>query len=125
MSYPQAPEGFGWIALTTQYFPLAFMLALFKPTLVIDGYQVPVGGWGRAVVPARRGPHHVHVHVPYWLPSRIGPAGALLDVYPGGLVQLEYKAPVWGTARVRWAARRKATTASASPWLCSPSDLDE
>jgi len=38
----------------------------------------------------------VHVHVPYWLPSQLGPADTLVDVYPGHLVELEYKAPVWG-----------------------------
>lgn len=96
MSYPQPPADLGGIALTTQYFPLAFLLAMFKPQVLIDGYPAPVAGWGRTVVPAYPGRHHVHVHVPYWLPSQIGPADVVVDVYPGRLVELEYKAPVWG-----------------------------
>jgi hypothetical protein len=93
VNYPQAP---GAIAVTTHFFPLAFALALFKPKILIDGYEAPVAGWGRTVVPVHPGQHRVHVHVPYWLPSQIGPADALVDVYPGHLVDLEYKAPVWG-----------------------------
>ncbi|MDT5348964.1 MAG: hypothetical protein QOH91_2251 [Mycobacterium sp.] len=97
---PPGPQGYGQpaegIALNTQFFPLSFMMALIKPKIVVDGYEVPVVGWGRTVVPARPGPHHVHVHVPYWLPQQIGPADTSVDVYPGRLVELEYKAPVWG-----------------------------
>jgi hypothetical protein len=95
MSYPQPPQP-GGIAVTTEFFPLAFLMALFKPKILIDGYEVPVAGWGRTVVPVHPGQHRVHVHVPYWLPSQLGPADTLVDVYPGYLVELEYKAPVWG-----------------------------
>jgi hypothetical protein len=91
--YGQPAEG---IAVTTQYHPLGFTLALFKPKIVVDGYQVPSVGWGRTVLPARPGRHHVHVHIPYWLPSRLGPADTVVEVYPGRLAELEYKAPVWG-----------------------------
>jgi hypothetical protein len=71
-------------------------MAFFKPKILIDGYEAPIAGWGRMVVPVQPGQHRVHVHVPYWLPSQIGPADTLVDVYPGRLVELEYKAPVWG-----------------------------
>jgi hypothetical protein len=94
--YGQPAEG---IAVNTQYFPLGFTMALFKPKIVIDGYEAPAAGWGRTVVAARPGPHHVHVHVPYWLPSQIGPADTSVEVQPGRLVELEYKAPVWGFSR--------------------------
>ncbi len=94
--YGQPSEG---IAVTTQYFPLGFMLALFKPKILVDGYEMPPAGWGRTVLPARPGRHHVHVHVPYWLPPRIGPADAVVEVYPGRVAELEYKAPVWGYSR--------------------------
>ncbi|BAV42004.1 hypothetical protein [Mycobacterium ulcerans] len=72
------------------------MLALFKPKIFINGFEVPVAGWDRTVVPVQPGRHRVHVHVPYWLPSQIGPADTLVDVYPGHLAELEYTAPVWG-----------------------------
>lgn len=89
--YGQPAEG---IAVTTQYFALSFMLALFKPKIAVDGYEVPAAGWGRTVVPTRPGPHHVHVHVPYLLWPRLGPADTSVEVYPGRMVELEYKAPV-------------------------------
>jgi hypothetical protein len=95
------PQGYGQpaegIDVTTRYSPLMFTLALlFKPKIVVDGYETPSVGWGRTVLPARPGQHHVHVHIPYWLPQRIGPADTVVEVYPGRLVELEYKAPVWG-----------------------------
>ena len=90
--YGQPAEG---IALTTRFFPVAFTYALTKPKVVVDGYQVPVTGWGRTVLPARPGPHHVHVHIPYLLPKRLGSADTFVEVYPGRLVELEYKAPAY------------------------------
>ncbi|QLL10171.1 hypothetical protein H0P51_12175 [Mycobacterium vicinigordonae] len=71
------------------------MLALVKPKVFIDGYEMPPAGWGRTMLPAQPGRHHVHVHVPYFLPSKIGPADAVVDVHPGHVVELEYKAPAW------------------------------
>jgi hypothetical protein len=53
---------------------------------------VPVG-WGRTVVPVPPGQHHVHVHVPYLLPSRIGTAETVVGVHPGQVLELEYRAP--------------------------------
>ncbi|WP_242660692.1 hypothetical protein [Mycobacterium kubicae] len=96
MTYPQygrPPQG---LAVTTHFSPLSFMLALFKPKVLIDGYETPVTGWGRTVLPVAPGQHRVHVHVPYLLPAQIGAADTVVDVYPGRLVELEYKAPVWG-----------------------------
>ncbi|WP_155769311.1 hypothetical protein [Mycobacterium asiaticum] len=46
-------------------------------------------------------PRFVYVHVPYRLPSQIGPPDTLLDVHSGQLVELEYKAPLWATVPVR------------------------
>jgi hypothetical protein len=94
------PQGYGQpaegIDVTTRYSPLMFTLALlFKPKIVVDGYETPSVGWGRTVLPARPGRHRVHVRVPYLLPRRIGPADTVAEVYPGRLVELEYKAPVF------------------------------
>ena len=46
-------------------------------------------------MPARPGQHHVHVHVPYFLPSKLGQADSTADVRPGQVTELEYKAPLW------------------------------
>jgi hypothetical protein len=90
--YGQPGEG---IAVNTQFFPLAWLLFFFKPKIAVDGQEMPVAGWGRTVVPARPGQHHVHVYVPYFLPLRLGPADGTADVHPGQVAELEYKAPLW------------------------------
>ena len=81
--------------VNTQFFPLAWLLFFFKPKIAIDGQEVPVSGWGRTHLPARPGRHHVHVHVPYFLPPKLGQADATADVRPGQAAELEYKAPLW------------------------------
>ena len=90
--YGQAGEG---IAVTTQFFPLAWFLFFFKPKISVDGQERPVAGWGRTVLPARPGQHQVSVHVPYFLPPKLGPADTTADVRPGQLAELQYKAPLW------------------------------
>jgi hypothetical protein len=90
--YGQPGEG---IAVDTQFFPLAWLLFFFKPKIAVDGQETTVLAWGRTVLPARPGRHHVHVHVPYFLPSKLGPADATADVRPGQVAELEYKAPMW------------------------------
>ena len=45
-------------------------------------------------VPVAPGHHHVHVHVPYVLPSRIGSADLAVTTAPGQSVELEYRAPM-------------------------------
>jgi hypothetical protein len=47
------------------------------------------------VFPVQPGQHQLHAHVPYFLPPRIGPADATVDVAPGQVVELEYRAPLW------------------------------
>ncbi len=82
--------------MTTRFHPIAFTFALFKPKIVVDGYETPSSGWGRTLVPVQPGQHHVHVHIPCWLPPRIGPADAVVvDAYPGAVTEIDYKAPVW------------------------------
>ncbi|GAA3334885.1 hypothetical protein GCM10020358_01000 [Amorphoplanes nipponensis] len=80
------------IAVTTRYSWLTFLLGLFKPYLAVNGQPVPAR-WGRTVVPVPPGQHHVHVHVPYLLPSRIGTADTVVPVHPGQVVEVEYRAP--------------------------------
>ena len=81
--------------VNTQFFPLAWVLFFVKPKIALDGQEIPVSGWGRTHLPARPGQHHVHVHVPYFLPPKLGPADATADVRPGLVAELEYKAPLW------------------------------
>ena len=93
-SNPYGQPGAG-IMVNTQFFPLAWVLFFVKPKIAVDGQEIPVSGWGRTHLPARPGQHHVHVHVPYFLPPKLGPADATADVRPGQVAELEYKAPLW------------------------------
>jgi hypothetical protein len=90
--YAQPGEG---IAVDTQFFPLAFLLFFFKPKIAVDGQETTVAAWGRTVLPARPGHHQVHVHVPYFLPSKLGAADTTAEVRPGQVTELEYKAPLF------------------------------
>jgi hypothetical protein len=92
---PQAYQqgGASAIAVTAKFLPLAFIFYFIKPVLEIDGYRVPAR-WGENTVPVQPGRHQVHVHVPYFLPPRVGPADATVDVAPGQSVPLEYRTPL-------------------------------
>jgi hypothetical protein len=83
------------IAVTTQFFPLAWLFYFLKPKIFVDGIEMPPAPWGRTVVPAPPGQHNVHVHTPYFLPPRLGPADTTAFVQPGQIAELEYKAPMW------------------------------
>jgi hypothetical protein len=81
------------IALTLKYMPLAFMFGLFKPVVEINGRPAGVRAWGRQVIPVPPGQYHLHIHVAYLLPSRIGNADIPLALGPGQTAELEYRAP--------------------------------
>jgi hypothetical protein len=83
------------IAVTTRYSFLTWLYAVLKPKVFLNGYEMPAVGWGRAVYPTHPGQYHVHVYLPYWLPSRVGPADFPVVVAPGQFVELEYKAPLF------------------------------
>lgn len=87
------PGGGGAIAVTLKYNPLAFILGLFKPKVLINGQEAATG-WGRKVLPVPPGQYHLHVHVPYLLPPQVGPADLGVNVHPGQTVELEYRAPM-------------------------------
>lgn len=105
--YPQQQQQYGQppgngpsdgqpaIVVNTMYMWMAFMLSFFKPKIFVNGQEIPAV-WGRNVIPVQPGQHHVHVHVPYFLPPKIGPADATVPVHPGQPpVELEYRAPVF------------------------------
>lgn len=86
-------DGGSTIAVTLRYAPFAFLLRLYTPVLEIDGQGVPAY-WGRVVQSVALGEHHVHVHVPYLIPARIGAADTTVVAVPGHTVELEYRAPL-------------------------------
>jgi hypothetical protein len=90
---PAQPMPGATLAVTAKFFPMAFFFFFVKPAITIDGYPVPAV-WGRNAIPVVPGRHQLHVHTPYFLPSRVGPADATVDLAPGQTVELEYRSPV-------------------------------
>ncbi|GID97045.1 hypothetical protein ACFQFC_38585 [Amorphoplanes digitatis] len=90
------PQGAGGsaIALTLKYHPLAFLMGFIKPQVQINGHPVQAGWKARTVLPVQPGQYHLHVHVPYLIPTRIGVADLGVNVLPGQTVELEYRAPM-------------------------------
>ena len=86
-------NGGSTIAVTLRYAPFAFLLGLYPPVLEIDGQPVPAF-WGRVVTPVALGEHHVHVHIPYLMPARIGAADTTVLAVGGRTLELEYRAPL-------------------------------
>jgi hypothetical protein len=95
---PGAPGGQTAIAVTTKFFWLAWIFFFIKPKVFLNGHEV-AAVWGRNVIPVQPGQHHLHVHVPYFLPPKVGPADLAVPVHPGQTVELEYRAPVWAFSR--------------------------
>ncbi|WP_174552795.1 hypothetical protein [Nocardia harenae] len=89
-SLPQPdPPG---LTVDASYSPFAFLLAITKPKIQINGQQVPVTRWGPNHIPVGPGQHHVRVSTP-WL-FDMGPATATVPVQPGQGTRVYYKAPV-------------------------------
>ncbi|MFC8529149.1 hypothetical protein [Nocardia sp. NPDC057227] len=89
-SLPQPdPPG---LTVDASYSPFAFLLAITKPKIQVNGHQVPVTRWGPNHIPVGPGQHHVRVSTP-WL-FDMGPATASVPVQPGQGTRVYYKAPV-------------------------------
>ncbi len=90
---PDAPlaatEG---VAVMTQYWPFAFGYALLSPSVVVDGREQPTVGWGRIVIPAAPGPHHVAVHVPAF--GNRGASEYTATVAADEFTEIVYNAPL-------------------------------
>ncbi|MDL9935429.1 hypothetical protein QSJ18_01585 [Gordonia sp. ABSL1-1] len=91
-----APQG---LALTTEFFPLMWIFFFIKPRIEINGQRFPTPKWGNNLIPLPVGQHRVHVHVPYFLPTRVGPADIMIGVNPNQVVGLEYRAPLFAFSR--------------------------
>jgi hypothetical protein len=91
---PGAPGGQTAIAVTTKFMWLAWFFFFIKPKIFLNGHEV-AAVWGRNVIPVQPGQHHLHIHVPYFLPPKVGPADLAVPVHPGQTVELEYRAPLW------------------------------
>jgi hypothetical protein len=95
---PMPPTAQAHLVIDMKRHWLVVALALFIPTIVINGHQT-LGRWGRNVIPLPAGRHHLHIHLPYFLPPRYGPADLTIWLQPGTALEVEYRAPVWAFSR--------------------------
>lgn len=81
------------IEIIGRHNPLAWLLYFTKLTVEVDGQPEP-GPWRRqrfiAVPP---GPHRVNVFFKYFVKARCCEAGLDVQVAPGQVTKLEYRAP--------------------------------
>src|SRR5690348_8106917 len=82
----------GTIEVTAAYSPLAFLYAIVKATIEIDGVVVR-RGWGTHAIEVAPGKHEIAVSYP-WLPvaRRAGLNTVAVDVHAGELVRVHYTA---------------------------------
>ncbi|NEW27501.1 hypothetical protein GV790_12550 [Nocardia cyriacigeorgica] len=85
---PGDPPG---LTVDASYTPLAFLLAITKPKIIVNGQQVPNTLWGANHIPVGPGQHHVKVSTP-WL-FDMGPATTAVPVAEGQAARLYYRAP--------------------------------
>jgi hypothetical protein len=76
--------------LRAKVFPLAFILYLFKPTIVVDGQPMP-GRWGVQFVPLAAGNHRVTVFFKYLFIAKCNEATIDVTVSEGQVVPVTYK----------------------------------
>jgi hypothetical protein len=74
--------------------PLAFMLALSGPRILVNGQEVPGTRWGATHIPLGAGQHHVQVKTK-WLWD-YGAAQTVVPVAGGYTTRVYYRSPaVW------------------------------
>ncbi|AJR30088.1 hypothetical protein [Mycolicibacterium fortuitum] len=86
----------GGIAVTARYWRGAAPFGRREPQFTLNGNVVPSAGWGRTVLPVLPGRHFLHVEIPAKgrFGSARGLADTVIDVYPGRMIELEYRAPL-------------------------------
>ncbi|WP_459548812.1 hypothetical protein [Nocardia sp. X0981] len=85
---PNDPPG---LTVHCSYTPMAFLLAITKPKILVNGQQVPNTRWGVNHVPVGAGNYQVRVTTP-WL-FDMGPAEVPVQVQPGQAVRYYYRTP--------------------------------
>ena len=84
----QAPTG---IELRAKFFPLAFLLYLFPPTVEVDGQAYPAK-WGTQFLPMAPGGHTIAVFFKYIFLPRCNLATTQVTLAPGQVLVVNYKA---------------------------------
>lgn len=97
--YPGAQPGQGLVVnLVSPPMLLSWAGALI-PVITINDWPLPTAAQGRNVVPVPPGAYRIHVHLPYFMPKKMGPADYEAVVSPGQWVEVEYKPPLWSFSK--------------------------
>ena len=86
------------IEVTTGFFPLAFILFLCTPRVVVDG-TVYMRPWGAAFFALPPGPHTIRVFFKYLFMNECGANTITVNVQPGQVTRVKYNMPPWMFAR--------------------------
>ena len=80
----------GTIKIHSGFFPLYWMLFIFKPTISIDAGPAQKPGWGDSEYTVEPGEHTVHIRIPYIFYT-LGKATETVNVGEGETVSLTYR----------------------------------
>lgn len=93
MSTFPSPAATTGIEITAKHPLLAWILIFFKPTFVIDGVATQQSWKTPVFAAAAPGQHQVQVHFAYLVMKTAGKAVTTVEVRPGEVTRLTYKAP--------------------------------
>ena len=80
------------IYLTTKFFFLAFFCLFCPVRVILDGGEPKEVGWGNRFIPLPPGQHTIRCYMSYLWPT-VGDATTTINVTPGQVVNLSWKAP--------------------------------
>lgn len=113
MSDPYASNLSAAVDVRMKFFPLAFLLLLFKPQLQVDGAPPVAMSWGTARVPLAPGRHQLRAYVPYLFFRTMGDASCVIDIAAGQTMQATWSAPWLAFLPGKW--RLEGVQAGAAP----------
>ena len=82
------------IEVKATFFPLAFLLFFFKPTIVVDGVAHKAKWWDSYTFPVAAGRHSVKVFFKYMFLAEAGANTVEVTVSEGGTARVRYRAPL-------------------------------
>jgi hypothetical protein len=110
-----APGGSG-IQVTTGFRPLAFVLSLCRTRLVLDGGGPVLRPWGQTFIPVAPGRHTVRCWFRYTFFTYAGDSTVTVDVGPGQVVSIGYRAPMFMFSPGKWKVGSPQTSQAVQPF---------
>jgi hypothetical protein len=100
MTYENPPPA--GIRVITKFFPLAFLLFFCTPRIHLDGGPPVPRKWGETDIPVYPGRHQVRCYFRYLFYRAVGDNSIVVDVAPGQLVTVQWKAPWLVFLKGKW-----------------------